>query len=391
MTTQPWSIGVITTSRADFGIYRSVLEALAAAPDMDYGLFVSGMHLSPEFGLTAKLVEESGHPVWDNVEGLMSSDSEVGIAKSMGLTTLGFADAFARRRPDALIILGDRFEMHAAALAALPFRIPLAHIHGGEETEGAIDNVLRHSLTKLSNIHFPATELSARRIRAMGEGADRVVVSGAPALDGLEKIPFLSRDELARRFNLPEVGPFILATYHPVTLEPERSFAELDALWQAVRDDPEPIVFTRANADTAGRAVNQKLEAFVSERPDRTYLVGTMGAQGYFSAMRAASVMVGNSSSGILEAASFDLPVVNIGDRQSGRERSTNVIDVNGDEAAIRAALAEARSPTLQARAKASKNVYGDGNAASRIVAGLRTFLEADHGVAKAFSLSEGQ
>lgn len=388
MTKTSWSIGVVTTSRADFGIYGSVLRALSNAPDMNYGLFVSGMHLSPEFGHTADLVEESGHPIWARIEGLMSSDSDIGIAKSMGLTTLGFAESLARIRPDILLVLGDRFEMHAAALAAIPLRIPIAHIHGGEETEGAIDNVLRHSLTKLSNVHFPATELSARRIRAMGEPSDRITVAGAPALDGVAELEPVTRVELNERFGLPRRGPFLLATYHPVTLDPALSFAELDALWAAVKDDDQPIVFTLANADTAGRAINAKLAEFEAERPDTTHLVGTMGARAYFSAMREASAMVGNSSSGILEAASFGLPVVNIGNRQKGRERSGNVVDVKGDVAEIRHALAEVRTTAFTEQARACANVYGDGNAAARISEGIRTYLSGNEGIMKAFVLN---
>jgi UDP-hydrolysing UDP-N-acetyl-D-glucosamine 2-epimerase len=382
-------IGVVTTSRADFGIYRSVLAALAADAALDYGLYVSGMHLSPEFGMTATLVRQSGHPVWDSLEALVSADSDVGTAKSMGLTTLAFADSLGRTRPDLLLVLGDRFEMHAAALAAVPLGIPIAHIHGGEETEGAIDNALRHSLTKLSSLHFPATELSARRIRAMGEPAGRVIVAGAPALDGISGLKRLGRAELAARFGLPAEGGYVLATYHPVTLNRDAGMAELDALWAALKDGPEPVVFTLANADASGRAVNARLEQ-IAASSDRVTVVGTMGAEGYFSAMAEASLMAGNSSSGIIEAASFGLPVVNIGDRQKGRERSANVIDAAGTEAAIRAAFETARSDRFRQTARKAVNVYGRGDAGVRIVRGIADFLSAGGSARKGFVLGDG-
>ncbi|WP_429911435.1 UDP-N-acetylglucosamine 2-epimerase [Glycocaulis sp.] len=381
-------IAVVTTSRADFGIYRSVLAALSRSGELDYGLLASGMHLSPEFGMTLSMVRESGHPVWDCIEGLVSSDSDVGTAKSMGLTTLGFADSLGRLRPDLLLVLGDRFEMHAAALAAVPMGIPIAHIHGGEETEGAIDNALRHSLTKLASLHFPATALSARRIRAMGERDERVIIAGAPALDGLAGFKRLSREELAARFALPADGPYILATYHPVTLDPEASRAELEALWAVLEVDSSAVVFTKANADAAGRAVNARLEEMAASS-ERMTLVGTMGAEGYFSAMAHAELMIGNSSSGIIEAASFGLPVINIGDRQKGRERSANTIDTPGTEPAIRAALQTARSKTFREQARSATNVYGQGDAGERMAQEIARFLKEAGSARKRFVLED--
>jgi UDP-hydrolysing UDP-N-acetyl-D-glucosamine 2-epimerase len=391
MTGRRWRIGVVTTSRADFGIYQSVLKALTAASDIEFGLLVTGMHMSPEFGLTRTIIDDSGYPVWDRLETLLSSDTEIGVAKSMALTTLAFADCLGRHHLDLLLVLGDRFEMHAAALAAVPLRIPLAHIHGGEETIGAIDNVFRHSLTKISSLHFPATELSAERIRQMGEAGENVIVAGAPALDTIQSAAVMTRAELAQKFDLPESGPFMLATYHPATLTPGSTFEELDGLWAAVRDAADPIVFTLANADPAGREVNGRLRAFADERPKTTTIVGTMGVDGYFSAMRSARVMVGNSSSGILEAASFGLPVVNIGERQRGRERSSNVIDVPGTARDIRDGLQRAISDEFREQIADCRNVYGDGRAAERIISGIQSFLGRGGRVAKEFQLMDSK
>lgn len=384
MTTQ-YRIGVVTTSRADFGIYRSVLKALQAAPDLEFGLVVTGMHLSPEFGMTVREVEASGFPIWAKFEALLASDSPEGIAKSMGTTTLAAAQAFADLEIDLLVVLGDRFEMHAVALAALPFRMPVAHIHGGEETEGAIDNALRHSMTKLSHLHFCATELAAARISAMGEDPKYITVSGAPALDSVGSVTRLDRAQLAEKFGLPKSDEFALITFHPETLDPVGTMQELDNLCSVLAETDLHLVFTAANADTSGRAVNAKLSAFIDHHKDRAQLVKHMGAVGYFSAMDAAAIMVGNSSSGILEAASFQLPVVNIGDRQAGRERSSNVVDCAGDTAAIRSAISSARSSEFREGLASAANVYGDGNAAPRIVDGMRAFLKDRAPVRKRF------
>lgn len=390
MTSGPATIGVITTGRADFGIYLPVLRALQAEPDLRVRVWVSGMHLSPEFGMTVDLVEREGLDIADRVEGLVSSDSEEGVASSMGLTTLGFGRSLARQRPDLLVVMGDRFEMHAAATAAVPLRIPLAHIHGGEQTLNAIDNALRHSLTKLSNLHLTSTELAARRVRAMGEDPRRVVVVGAPALDHLGSISLFDRAELGRRFGLP-ADPFVLVTWHPETLSPETSARDLETIWSTLSElFPGRIVFTQANADAAGRALNRRVAEIVEGSSGRAVLVGNLGTQGYFSAMKAAVAMVGNSSSGIIEAASFGLPVVNVGDRQAGRERSANTLDSPAEPSALRGAVTRALSDAFRNTAGQAVNVYGDGKAAPRIVTAVRAFLAGDRSVVKAFHFDDG-
>ncbi|MBI4280136.1 MAG: UDP-N-acetylglucosamine 2-epimerase (hydrolyzing) [Armatimonadetes bacterium] len=365
------TIGVVTVGRSDYGIYLPILREIQEQPDLRLHLMVSGMHLSPEFGLTVEVIEADGFVIGDRVEMLLSSDTPEAIAKSMGLGTIGFAQAYARCRPDILVVLGDRFEMHAAALAALPFKIPIAHIHGGEITEGAIDDALRHGLTKLAHLHFVATEEYARRVRQMGEEPWRVVVSGAPSLDNLGGITLLEPQDLAARYGLPLDEPPLLVTYHPVTLEYEQIEWQVRELLGALETFDLPVIFTRPNADTGGRIIARLIREYIEARPGAR-LEDTLGTQAYFSMMAAAAVMVGNSSSGIIEAPSFGTPVVNIGSRQAGRIRAPNVIDVGYERGEIAVAIRRALSPEFRRSLQGMKNPHGDGHAAEVIVRRLR-------------------
>lgn len=380
----PWSVVVLTTSRADFSIYQPVLRALEAHPDIVPSLLVTGMHMSEDFGYTFTEVEKSGWPIAASFECLSDGDAAENIGESMGRATIGAADALADIDADMLMVLGDRFEMAAAALAAVPRGLPICHLHGGEETEGAMDNVLRHMLTKISHLHCCATELAASRIRQMGEAPKRVIVSGAPALDNIAAVPRLTRAELAEQFGLPKKGDFALITYHPVTLDLDATAAEIEALFETIRQTGINCVFTAANADTAGRALNAKIEKFVADTPGQM-LIGHMGAKGYYSAMEEAAMMIGNSSSGILEAASFGLPVVNIGDRQKGREVSFNVIQAAGTVSELTAAVKKALSADFKSLCEARENVYGDGKAAEKILGAVAGFLESGSDPRKAF------
>lgn len=377
---------VLTTSRADFGIYKPVLAALADHPALEPMIIATGTHLEPAFGETIKEVEASGYPIAARFACIAEGDNPVDIGLSMARATSGMAKALNDNPADLLLVLGDRFEMLAAASAAPPFGLPIAHIHGGEETEGAIDNVFRHMLTKMSHLHFCATELSARRIRQMGELSSRVIVSGAPALDAIATTELLSRTDLAKQFGLPAEGPFLLATYHPVTLDLKATDQETEALFAAIEEDGRPTVFTAANADTAGRRLNERIKEFVKNRPTMR-LVGHMGARGYFSAMAEADIMIGNSSSGILEAASFGLPVVNIGDRQKGRERSPNVIDCTGEAKAITSAITRADTPAFRKSTSKKHNIYGDGRAGAKIADAIAQSLRSKLSPQKPFQL----
>ncbi len=378
------TIGVATVGRSDYGIYLPILREIQADRALKLHLIVSGTHLSPEFGLTVEAIEADGFQIGERVEMLLSSDTPGGIAKSIGLGTIGFAQAYTRVRPDILVVLGDRFEMYAAALAALPFKIPVAHIHGGEVTEGAFDEALRHSTTKLSHLHFVATEEYGRRVLQMGEEPWRVIVSGAPSLDLIADMTFFPREEIESCFGLNLGRAPLLVTYHPVTMEYENTGWQMQQLLTALERSGLPIVFTSPNSDTSNRVISCMIQEFLATHPEAR-LVANLGIRGYFSLMRCSAAMVGNSSSGIIEALSFGLPVVNIGSRQRGRVRSGNVIDVGYDAAEITDAIERAISPAFKAALAALRNPYGDGHAAERIVRVLREVPLGDKLVVKRF------
>lgn len=367
------TIGVITTARSDYGIYLPVLRAIQEEASLNLRLLAGGMHLAPEFGNTVDAIERDGFTVDDRIELLLASDTPLGTAKSIGLGVMGFAESYARVRPDILLCLGDRFEMHAAVLAALPFQIPIAHIHGGEVTEGAIDDALRHGISKMAHLHFTSSEQYAARLKRMGEEPWRITVSGAPSLDNVRAVELLDRKTFTQRFGVPlDVDP-ILVTFHPVTREPNRTATKIDALLSALDRTHLPIVFTMPNADPSGRVISTRIRKFVEERSNG-YILDNLGTQAYFSIMNIAAAMVGNSSSGIIEAASFGLPVVNLGTRQSGRTHSPNVIDELNDEdpETIHCAIVRAADPNFKKSLRNMQNPYGEGRAANAIVTRLR-------------------
>jgi UDP-N-acetylglucosamine 2-epimerase (non-hydrolysing)/GDP/UDP-N,N'-diacetylbacillosamine 2-epimerase (hydrolysing) len=359
-------------ARSDYGIYVPLLRLIEQDPELRLMMFVTGMHLSPEFGRTVRAIEEDGFEIAERIEMLLSSDTPEAIAKSTGLGVVGFAQAFARTRPDILVVLGDRFEMMSAALAALPFKIPVAHIHGGEVTFGAIDDALRHSITKLSHQHFVSTQRSAERVAQLGEEPSRITVCGAPGLDSVTAISLMSPSELASEFNLVIEGKPLLITFHPVTLEYEQTEWQIGELLAALDEARLPVIFTMPNADTSGRLIIDAVRRFVESHAD-AQSVDNLGTRGYFSLMSIASAMVGNSSSGIIEAASFKLPVVNIGTRQAGRERAHNVIDVGYERSDILCAIRSAVSAEFRDGLRGLRNPYGRGEASQCIVERLKT------------------
>ena len=362
---------MVTVARSDYGIYLQVLRRIQSDPDLRLHLMVAGMHLSPEFGMTVRDIERDGFSIGERVEMLLSSDTPEGIAKSMGLGAIGFAEVYARFRPDILVVLGDRFEMHSAVVASLPFNIPVAHIHGGESTEGLIDEPIRHSITKMSHMHFASTEFYARRIVQMGEDPRRVITSGAPSLDNLRELPMLSREELRERHGVDLADPTLLVTFHPVTLEYQDTESHVEELLAALGETDHNVVFTYPNADTRGHMIIQMIEEYTSRNP-KAQAVVNLGTQAYFSLMSQVVAMVGNSSSGIIEAASFRLPVVNIGDRQRGRIHGENVIDVGYGRKEVLEGIKQAASPQFRESLADLLNPYGDGHAADAIVAGLK-------------------
>lgn len=378
------TIGVVSVARSDYGIYVPLLRRIQADPDLRLMLFVGGMHLSPEFGMTVREIERDGFPIAERVEMLLSSDSPEGVSKAMGLGLIGFAQAFARSRPDILVVLGDRFEMFAAAAAAVPFNIPLAHIHGGEATQGAIDELLRHAITKLSHLHFAATRAYAERIIHMGEAPWRVTVSGAPALDMIAELPPVDADKFERTFGVRVSPAPLLVTYHPVTLEWARAAEQAEAMLGALEDVGQAVIFTDPNADTGGHVIRECIATFVATH-DCAWRAPNLGPQGYYDALRLCAAMVGNSSSGLIEAPSFGLPVVNIGTRQDGRVRAANVIDVGYNRTEIAGAIRRALVPEFRARLQNLSNPYGDGHAAERIVAVLKFIEINDRLIRKVF------
>ncbi len=377
-------IGVVSVGRSDYGIYLPILRAITGSPDLELCLIATGTHLSPLHGTSVQDFEADGFVVAEKVEMLMSSDSPEGIVKSMGVALLGFAGVYSRQRPDILAVLGDRFEMHAAALAALPFKIPVAHIHGGEETVGAFDNSLRHSITKLSHLHFAATEDYARRIIQLGEEPWRVMVVGAPSLDNLRSLRLLTPSELAEKWGVPIGDTPLLVTFHPATLEHEDVEQQMSELLAALELSGMPSVLTMPNADPGNHAIRRMITEYAAAHPaSRDF--ENLGIQGYFSMMAVASAMVGNSSSGIIEAASFGLPVVNIGTRQKGRFHPANVLDVGCDRTQILKGIEQATSHQFRESLRGLANPYGDGHAAERIVEKLRTVALGDRLISKPF------
>jgi len=366
-------IGVVTVSRSDYGHLRPVLEALRRAPDLELLLLVAGMHLASEFGLTVRDIEADGFPISARVEMLGGGDTPEAVAAATGRGVAGFGEAFARLRPDVVVVLGDRFEMLAAAVAALPFALPVAHIHGGEVSEGAMDNQIRHAITKLAHLHFASAEPHARRIAAMGEEPWRIHTVGAPGLDRLATTEPLPRAALARELGLPEAGPWLLVTFHPVTLEYRDTAAHIDELLAALEKTDGFIVITYPNADTAGRLIIERIEEFAGRHPRRCRLAKSLGERLYLSLLRHADLMIGNSSSGLIEAPSFGLPVVNVGSRQRGRLRGANVIDVEPLREDILRGIEAAQALPFRVRARAAANPYGDGHAAPRVVDVLRS------------------
>jgi UDP-hydrolysing UDP-N-acetyl-D-glucosamine 2-epimerase len=378
------TIGVVTTSRADYSHFLPLMRAINADSELELYLIVSGTHLSARHGGTVGELERNGFTIAERIAILSDGDTPASVTGAMGRAVSGFGEAFARRRPDILMVMGDRFEMHAAALAALPFKIPVAHISGGDVTEGAIDDALRHSMTKLSHLHFPSTDDSARRILQLGEESWRVIACGELSLDNLSTLELLTREQLEARFHVRLPNPFLLVTYHPVTLEYEQAEYQIEELLKALDASGRAVVLTTPNADTANRVVLDAIKSFANAHPSAWH-VDNLGMQAYFSVMSLAAAMVGNSSSGILEAASFKLPVVNIGTRQDGRLRTRNVIDCGYSAKEIAAAVSQALSADFRASLHDLTNPYGSGGASARILERLKAVALDDRLTRKRF------
>jgi UDP-hydrolysing UDP-N-acetyl-D-glucosamine 2-epimerase len=360
------TIAVVTTSRADYSHLYWPLKALAEHPDADLRLIVFASHLSPEFGHTVREIESDGFPIAARLESLLSSDTDIGMAKSIGVAVLSLSDCLAAMRPDVLLLIADRYEMLAPAAVALALRIPIAHIEGGEISRGAIDDAVRNALTKMSHVHFTSTEGARDRVISMGEEAWRVHRAGAPSIDHLRKSRLFSREELEQRLQIDLASPTAVIAYHPVTLLSDTN-AEVEALFSALARIPHQHIFCHPNADAGSRDLRERIRAFLVERGGG-HLFVNLPAIEYWSLLKYVDVMIGNSSSGIMETASFGLPTVNVGFRQQGRERARNVLDAEPTAASILGQVDKATSPSFHASLAGMTNPYGDGHAGEHIV-----------------------
>lgn len=366
-------ICVITGTRAEYGLLRWVMQGIKDDPELTLQIIATGMHLSPEFGLTYQAIEQDGFQIDRKVEMLTSSDTPVGIAKSMGLGLIGFADALNELRPDLIVVLGDRFEIFSAVSAALVARIPVAHLHGGEATEGLIDEAIRHSITKMSHLHFVAAEAYRQRVIQLGEQPDRVFLVGGLGIDNIKRLQLLDRPALETSLDF-KLGPKnLLITFHPVTLETATAINQMEELLAALAAlQNTQLIFTLPNADTDGRALIKRVEQFVAQHPNaRAY--PSLGQLRYLSCITQVDGVMGNSSSGLAEVPSFKKGTINIGDRQRGRLQAASVINCKPSRDSISAALEQLYSTDFQASLRQVINPYGEGGASAAIISTIKT------------------
>ena len=369
----PHRIAVLTGTRADYGLFQPLLDELAREPRFATSLIVTGSHLTPRFGATVEEIERDGHRIARRVPLPLDGDSELDVARAMGAALSGVAEALATERPDLLILLGDRYETLAAACAALLARVPIAHLHGGELSQGAVDDAMRHAITKMAWLHFPATATAARRIEQLGEDPARVFTVGALGVDNALRGPKLGKSTLEGELG-PLFGPeTALVTFHPVTLEQRDCPAQIGELLLALDGLPDLwTVFTMPNADAGNLAVAEAIERFCASHPERARSFASLGARRYLSLLALADICLGNSSSGVIEAPALGTPTVDVGERQAGRDRAACVLHCEPQAGAIAATLRRALSPEVRRIAETCPNPYGDGHAAERIVDVLR-------------------
>jgi GDP/UDP-N,N'-diacetylbacillosamine 2-epimerase (hydrolysing) len=377
-------ICVITGTRAEYGLLRWVMQGIKDDPDLTLQVIATGMHLSPEFGLTYREIEKDGFKIDRKIEMLTSSDTSVGVAKSMGLGLIGCADALNELKPNLIVVLGDRFEIFAAVSAALVARIPVAHLHGGETTEGAFDEALRHSITKMSHLHFVAAEPYRQRVIQLGEQPDRVFLVGGLGIDNIKRLKLLERAELEAALDLKLSSRNLLITFHPVTLETSTAADQMAELLAALAELKNTLlIFTLPNADTDGRILIQMVDQFVAMHPNsRAYT--SLGQLRYLSCIAHVDGVVGNSSSGLGEAPALKKGTVNIGDRQRGRLQANSVINCEPTRQSVEAALVKLYSADFQASLSGVINPYGEGGASEKVVKVIKR-LEIDGIVKKSF------
>ena len=372
-------IGIMTGTRAEYGLLKPLMQEINKDNDLELYLIVSGMHLSPEFGMTYKEIEEDGFEINAKVEMLLSSDSPAGISKSIGLGVIGFADEFQRADLDMLILLGDRYEALSAAICAMVMRIPIAHLHGGELTEGAIDEGIRHSITKMSYLHFTSTEQYRNRVIQLGENPERVFYVGALGVENIKKINLMTKEELERSIHFEIDENTVIVTYHPVTLENNTVEEQFLNLLEVLDRNPKiRMIFTKANADTNGRIVNELIDKYAAQNSERACAFMSLGQKRYLSALKYCRIVIGNSSSGIIEAPSFGKPIINIGDRQKGRICADSVINCGYTQQEIQQAMETALTEEFENKARNCRNPYEKENTAANIISVIKDYLLND-------------
>lgn len=368
-------ICVITGSRAEYGLLSGLMKRIDESEDLKLQVIATNMHLSPEFGLTYKEIEKDGFVIDKRVEMLLSSDTSSATAKSVGLGMIGFADAYEDLRPDLIVVLGDRYEILAAVSAALFFKIPVAHLHGGEITEGAYDDAIRHAITKMSHLHFTSTEEYRKRVIQLGENPDRVFNVGAIGVENIKKGSFLSKEELENSLGFKLGDKSLLVTFHPVTLETCTAREQCDNLLEVLARHPEyRIIFTLPNSDTDGRVIIDCIKDFVAKNEDRAIAFKSLGKLRYLSALKYVSAAIGNSSSGILEVPSFGIPTLDIGDRQKGRIAAKSVVHCGTSTEEIEQGFRLIFSETIQSASKLRSNPYEKEGTTDMIVSQLKTY-----------------
>ncbi|MEQ8352746.1 MAG: UDP-N-acetylglucosamine 2-epimerase [Leptospiraceae bacterium] len=367
-------ICVVTGSRAEYGLLYWLMKGIQGSEGLEFQLIVTGMHLSPEFGLTYQQIEDDGFEIDRKVEMLLSADTPTAVSKSTALGLIGMADALADLTPDLLVVLGDRFEIFAAATAATLQRVPLAHIHGGESTFGAVDEAIRHSITKMSHLHFTATEVYRNRVIQLGEDPSRVFNVGAVGLDNIQRLDFLEIGELEQSLGVSLEPDTVLVTYHPVTLESATAKGQIEALLKSLDLARYQVIFTLPNADADGRIIRDCILKFAAEHPDRVKAFTSLGQLKYLSLLKYVSIVVGNSSSGILEVPAFGIPTINIGDRQAGRIAAKSVIHCGPDSVSIESAIEKGFNQEFRESLAGMANPYGSGGATEKIQKILEEF-----------------
>ena len=377
---------VVTATRAEYGLLKPVIEKINKSEKLELQIIVTGAHLSPEFGLTYQEIEKDEYFITAKVEMLLSSDTSVGITKSMAVALMGFADCFEQHRPDMVVLLGDRYETLVVAIAAMIAKIPIAHIHGGEITEGAYDDAIRHSITKMSQLHFASTEEYKNRIIQLGEQPECVYNVGALGVENIKKVPLWSKEKLEKNLNFIFEDNTIMVTYHPVTLDYMSSEIQFKNLLQIIDKNKDlRVIFTKANADTDGRIINHMIDEYVEKNKDRCIAFTSLGMIRYLSALQFCKAVVGNSSSGIIEAPSFHIPTVNIGNRQQGRITAKTVIHCGYEVDNIKDALEKALSSNFQQSIKKEDNPYEGINTSYMIVKKIENALSKKIDVKKIF------